>query len=220
MRINFYFLLIIVCIASLLVQGCYSSFLASDEERKKLVTDPSEQIEINLANGSTVRADPYHYLEVSGPSDFVFGVGEQLDRTTRRSTPFRGKISAPYVDSCDTTKIYNSRSKIIRHIIRLPDSSVVRFEKDNYIAVKSDQGPGLWCVGHKTGSKLPGILLFGLIGSLIEPNGDPVNGRMPFDQIKSIEVRKFSTLKTILFGLAVSAEIALLAVVAHNAPRY
>jgi hypothetical protein len=189
--------------------------VASEEERKRLEMDPSEQIEINLFDGSTVRVDPYHYLEVSEPTDFIFGVGEQLDRSTGKYKPFRGKIFGPYVDSTDTVKHRrsspqgpgSSANRAYNHFIRLPDSSTVCFEPDDFIAVKSDQGPGLWCAGHKTVSKLPVILLLGSVGMLIDANGDAVNGRIPFDQIKSIEVRKFSTLKTVLWGAGTAAEV-------------
>jgi hypothetical protein len=187
--------------------------VASEEERKSLGMDPSEQVEINLFDGSTVRVDPYHYIEVSEPTDFIFGVGEQLDRSTGKYKPFRGKIFAPYVDSVDTISLLNSPNKIIRHSIRLPDSSVIRFEREDFLALRSDQGVGLWCAGHITA-----IVGWGA-GALVEPTGDAVNGRIPYDEIKSIEPRKFSIVKTALCGIGVSAFVASLVVLRHNYPE-
>ena len=113
-------IMIILC-SSLLLQGCYSSSTLTEEWRAPLRLEPDAAIIVTLYNGSKIEVGPYHHLELSEPSDLVFGIGEQLDKTTGKYVTFKGKIAVPYVESSDTSKLYKSSGEIIRHNFLLPD---------------------------------------------------------------------------------------------------
>jgi hypothetical protein len=186
--------MIILLCSSLLLEGCTSYFLASDQERTKLVEDSSKPIEIHLVDGSEITVDSFHYVVVSEPADFVYVVGERADGNNRPYRSFRGKITPPYIESVDTEKFFNSPAIHVRHILRLPDGSMVRFYDADFIAVRSDQGTGYWCAGNTSGTYFV---------------RDAVSNRIPFDQIKSIEVQKLSLLKNIYLVIGISFMIAL-----------
>jgi len=153
---------------------------------------------VTLSDGSELRAEPYHYIEVTQPSDFVYGVGEQIDRKTGKHTPFAGMIHPTAVDSInfDTLNMAVGDSRIKRrvqyYVLGLSDSSQVRCQKSDCVIVDSRDGAGLWCVGQLESHRIH----------------SGFSGRIPFENIRKIEVREFSVAETVVLVTVTAVVVA------------
>ena len=198
-------LIIVLLCSSLLFEACTTSSLITEKEQAQLRADPEDAIGITLNDGSKVEAEPYHYVEVNEPSDFVFGIGQRLDKNSGKYSEFKGKINSVSVDSSDTSFIESGGGRVhVRYYnFLLSDSSKVRFKKDDYFTVYSKENSGIWCTG------------------LIESKGQTrqFKGRIPYDSIRTIEVQKFSTVQTVvlLAGVAGAAYLIAYGIAAKSA---
>ena len=146
------FIMILLC-SSLFLEGCSSSSAITEKERAHLRLDPDRTIFVKLNDGSGYILEPYHYIEVTEPANFVFGVGEKLDKATGKYEPFKGKLHPISTDSSDVDTVittgWSGRKKMrFQYIIfGLSDSTNVRFKQDDYVVAHGNQGSGFWCAG-------------------------------------------------------------------------
>ena len=141
-------LALIALACSLVFCGCYLFTTISESKKEISLADPDEHIRIHLDDSSEITLYPYHFVQVSEPSEFVYGSGERWDRAARRSI-FRGKSSFVSADSFYRTSgpLWNLHKEISYYDFMTEDGSILRFARDNYVVVKKDQGAGLWCAG-------------------------------------------------------------------------
>jgi hypothetical protein len=120
---------------SILLSGCTSFYPLTDEDRSEGRPAIDEQILIKLKDGRSIEVEPYHYVTVTEPSDFVYGEGFN-NRTFRQ---LRGKLNQSLIDS----------SVIERGSLTcwLHDGTPIVFRENDYVEVTFDGGTGLWCAG-------------------------------------------------------------------------
>ena len=92
-------ILVVILSASLLLEGCYSSAAVTEEEGRRLLLDSSASISVSLYDGAELEIEPYHYIELTDPSDVVFGLGEKFDKVKGEYEPFPRIIHPPIVRS-------------------------------------------------------------------------------------------------------------------------
>jgi hypothetical protein len=170
--------------SALLLNGCTSFKPLEAEDRAEGRPKPDERIRLTLVDGSEIEAESY--VEVLEPSDFVYGVGKIFAHGIIGGEAFTGKIIRARIDSITTsvstvaksTTRAQSRRKVVYW---LTDRSHVELEDGKHVSVTPDSGTGRWYIGT------------------MESNGQTSDfaGRIPYEEIKEIEVRQFSTLKTI-----------------------
>lgn len=95
----------------------------------------NEAAVVLLKGGSWIEVKAFHHINVTEPSDFIYGEGFNK-RTTRQ---FRGKLHRSAIDSITT-----ERGSII---CWLEDGASVLFRNRYYVEVTSAEGTGFWCVG-------------------------------------------------------------------------
>ncbi|MBI4811300.1 MAG: hypothetical protein HY800_07675 [Ignavibacteriales bacterium] len=189
------FIVIALC-SSIILEGCYSYFSVVNENGAWILPPPDRAILITTTDGNEIEVEPFHYIEFLQPSSFVFGVGEKVNKHSTAYEEFQGIITPIRCDT-DYVKISVGWSKVIsvlQLIFLLQDSSLVRFKEGDYIVVDSAKGVGLWCIGLQR--DFPDYLLF--------------SGRIPFEKIKDIEVRRFSVWRSSLLGLGIVLSVALI----------
>jgi NDP-sugar pyrophosphorylase family protein len=194
------FLVILLC-SSLLLEGCYSFYPLTTTQREVLLGESNLTIQITLIDGTEIVAEPYHYIQVSEPSDFLIGVGELWNVRTNSKSAFQGKIQSQGVDSGWTTGYRPALQRWERVPVRywefwVSDSTKVRFKKDDFIAVTKEQGTGLYVNGYTES------------GSGMYERRETYQGKISFDQIQKIERRRISEVKTILLEAVIVASIA------------
>ena len=193
-------LLIIVLCPSLLLEGCYSSFTLTEQDRLQGHPNEDETILVTLKNGSTIESEDYHHVEVKEPSNFIYvEVGERFDRKTGERKTFRGSIQPATIDSSRVDTVLSTgwsarkRNRLHFYNFGLTDGSVIRCLKSDCFTVTSAQGPGLWCAGR------------------MELNHESSNfvGKIPFESIMKLEVKKVSATKTAIgvFGIALGVGV-------------
>ena len=169
----------------ILFGGCSSYYQITEEEKAQIVREPKESIEITLLDGKTIAARPYHYVQTDEPSDFLLGVGElwNVDRNTR--TSFRGKIQPQRIDSVAP----NGPGGWMYYDCWISDSTKVRFQKDDCIAVSREDGTGL----------------------IVRAEG--YRATIPLGDIKSIGQKKISGVKTAFLVLGSLAAVSLIGII-------
>ena len=177
---------------SLLLGGCSSYFQITEEEKTQLLHEPKETVQITLTDGNEVVAKPYHYIQVAEPSDFVLGAGELWNVRTNSRTSFHGKIQPQRIDSGGS----NVQGGWTYYDFWISESTKVRFQKDEFITVKHEDGVGLF------------------VGTL---------GTISPERIKTVKQEKISGVKTILLvvgGAAVLGVTAVLVLFAISPPGH
>ncbi len=170
----------------LVLEGCYGYSALKDEGYAEAPQE--EEILVHRKHGQDTRLEPHHFIEVREPSNFVYGVGERAGKDSSHYVPFCGKIH-PIARKTQTFSAGDiGPQRATRLIFTLQDSSIVRMEEPDCIVVDSARGTGLWYViNQRNGSDRVG------------------SERISFDDIKSIEVKKFSTVNTATCVLGVAA---------------
>jgi len=191
---------ILIC-SSLLLESCYSFFPLTERQVDVLLSDPKETVQITLTNGTEIIAKPYHYVGVNEPSDFVIGVGELWNVRRNSKSPFHGKLQPQKVDSGWMTRYQPGRQGWEKVPMRFWDywtseSTKVRFKKDEFIVITTDQGMGLYVNWYVES----GFGIFQRRGSY--------RGKIPLDQIHKIEQKRLSEVKTLLLEAGVVACVA------------
>jgi hypothetical protein len=182
-------LIAVVVFTSLGFEGCYSFSALNDVESVQKIPPPEETILVHTYGGRDIKLEAYHFVEVREPSEYVYGVGERAGKGSSRFVPFCGKIRPVSRNTEIILLPWGTTSRSVsRFVFTLEDGSIVRMEEPECIVVDSAGGPGLWYVVKQwTGT--------GYAGSA---------GRITFDDIKSIEVKKLSWVKTGLLVIAIS----------------
>jgi hypothetical protein len=205
--------------SALLLSSCTSFMPLEAEDRAQGRPKPDESIRVTLVDGSVIEADAS--VNVSEPSDFVFGVGEmymmQHLREPLRGISFVGKLPYSLIDSArivtrgsnrvlvcwiSPQRWKNSDSADCKAFLARPGAwfmTRIEFEKGDYFRVSGDTGVGLWCAGTLLSNR----------------EFSNFAGRIPFERIKEIEVRKDSPAKTALLIIGVSAIVLSAFVVAR-----
>lgn len=179
-------IVILILCPSLVLEGCYSYFAFHGAASTQEQPANGERIQITLIDGSVFESSPNHHIVVTEPSDFVYGIGEIIDRTNHKRE-FSASFQPIAIDSCDVdttiSKGWNSRQRYLLpyYVFSLPEGLTVRCRRSDCIFVTSTQGVGLWCADESSG----------------RPTS--FSRRIPFDHIKGIEVRRISGIKTTLF---------------------
>ncbi len=183
-----------VCV--ILYGGCTSYTSITRDGEAWAVPSSNQSIMVRMFGGKEIEVPENHFIEVREPSSFVYGVGERSWRTGSSDVPFTGKFTPIAQHEERVLEAYSwGRSERIRSFVFvLPDSSTVRMKESDCVIVDSAEGKGLWCVG---------VYSSGL-------GYERFRGRIPFDRIETIEVRAFSPVRTLAFGLSISATVAFL----------
>lgn len=183
--------IILLCV-SLLLEGCYSYCAIAQDENGKVVLKPDQNIKIDLKDETEIEVEPYRYISVEEPENFVYGTGIRIDKAKDSSVEFTGKI---YPVSCDSNPSYVSSGWYSkgerRYDYYLSDGTVTQFNQGKFIVVDSSKGPGLWICN--------GEIVSGWSDTSIN------NTRIPFENIKNIETDHFSVGRTVLCVLGVGA---------------
>jgi hypothetical protein len=200
--------IIILLCAMLLLEGCYSYRAITQDEDGRITLMPDRNIRIDLKDDTEIEVEPYRYISVEAPSNFVYGTGVRIDKATGSSTEFRGII---YPVSCDSnpanisSEWYSKGDR--RYDFHLSDGIVTQFNLGDFVTVDSTDDPGLWiCSGEDYWSG-------------IQIN----NAKIPFTDISKIEESRFSAGYTVLCVLGVGAgvfmSLALLFVIGMSGPH-
>ncbi len=178
----------------LVLEGCYSYQALTREKNGQMSPPPDETIIIHSRDGNNIEVKPYHFVEITQPSTSVYGIGERAEKDSVKFVPFHGKIS-PIARRCEINAKPDGRGgyrPASRFVFLLQDSSTVRMEESDCIFVDSAQGTGLWYVVQR-------------------PDGMAYVGKIPFDNIRSAEVKKVASgmyLLPIAAALTVAALVA------------
>ena len=182
-------LTVVVVFTLLGLEGCYSFSALNDGGSVQKIPPPDETILVHTNDGRDIKLEPYHFVEVREPSEYAYGVGERAGKDSSRFVPFCGRIR-PISRNTEIIPIPwgTTFRSVSRFVFTLEDGSIVRMEEPECIVVDSAGGIGLWYVVKRwTGT--------GYAGSA---------GRISFEDIKSIEVKKLSLVKTGLLAIAIS----------------
>ena len=126
---------LILLVSAILLNGCASFRPLTDEDRREGRPAADERLWVKLKDRRSIEVEPYHHINVTEPSDFVYGVG--LNKRT--SSQFRGKLLQSLIDSSAT-----ERGSLT---CWLHDGTSIVFRDDDYVEIRSDGGTGFWCVG-------------------------------------------------------------------------
>jgi hypothetical protein len=183
--------------SSLLLNGCMS-YESLREDTAKGATErvwpaAEEDIKITLRDSSTIEAAWYHHLYLEKPTELVRGVGVRIEKGTEEKSVFDGWILKDSVKSTETVDRQVSCT--------LVNGAVIRFNKGAYKLDTLNQR-GFWCDGWTT---VKGVRLHYI-------------GAKPYEDIREVEVVKFSPAKTTFLVLVVvTAALAVLLVVVDAA---
>ena len=137
-------IILILLIVSILLEGCNSTYVLTEKDKLKNRPAEDESVVVLLKDGSRIESDAYHHMNVLEPGDFIYGIGERLNKKLEvMHSTFRGKLLPSVLDSI-TTERYHEMDYTL---CWLSDGSYVRFGKSDYMVVTPDQGAGFWCVG-------------------------------------------------------------------------
>lgn len=182
-------ILIISLCALLVLEGCTSYYVLNEKERLQDRSPDDEAILVTLENGDEIEYEPGHYVEVTEPSDVLFGAGyggKSINKEHIEFTGYRnGAIPRSVIDSSKDVIIHSDQY----YRCWLSDGSVVWFKNGEYINITPDSGTGWWVLAKKNES--------GFI-TKIDMNGV---------QKIEVEVSKNDGLKTLLFALGITALI-------------
>ncbi len=154
--------------------GCAGYSLIGSGPSTTAIPPQDNRIEVTTIDGRSIDVKEYHFLAVRQPANFIYGVGLLSAPDSSQFTPYRGKIDA--VGEPTEVILEHSSPKDSAEVFKLRDGSTARILKSELIYVDSSKGTGLWCVGLENGEHGRDIRF---------------SGRIPFDQIKTIEVRRF-----------------------------
>lgn len=178
-------LIIVLIIVSMLLEGCSSYSIVTEQDKSKNRPAENEPINFVLSDGSEIESKTYHHIYVVQSDDFVYGIGEQFNRKTGLHNPFQGKLMRPLIDSSTTEWV--DREQYL--VCWLSDSSYVRFSESDYVVITPDQGAGFWCVG-----------------TLRSQNSRAqFKGKVSTEKIQELQIRKFSATKTVILILGIAA---------------
>jgi hypothetical protein len=121
---------------SILLNACTSISTVSDENVSERPPAANEATVVLLKGGSWIEVEAFHHVDVTEPSDFIYGEG--FNMRTRRQ--FRGNLHRSAIDS-----ITAERGSIT---CWLEDGASVLFRNSHYVEVTSAEGTGFWCVGQ------------------------------------------------------------------------
>jgi len=180
---------IVVAVFSMMC-GCTSSSTLTRQVNEEVRISPEKKLTIILKDDTEIDVEPYRHIAVSDSSGFTYGYGTLFNPTSGVESTFTGTIYPVRVALAETSVFTGmDRNKGVRcYDFFLPDSSRVRFLAGDFVTVTRAGGPGFWCAGY---------------------------GRIPFNEIVSIEEQKFSAGKTLLLVGAVAGTAAVIAVVAY-----
>ncbi len=188
-------MLVIVLCPMLLLQGCYS-YSTFTQGSPETIPPPDNTIAVSTADGNDYEIEPYHFVAVREPSSFIFGSGERAGKGStefHRFTGFAHPLATSRYTALTPTRWGSTEKDPCINAV-CDDGSTVRILEHDCVFVDSATGPGLWCKGLK--------------------NGDPFSGRIPFDQIRSVEVKKLSALKTTALAVAGFGTVVAIVVIA------
>ena len=183
---------VIILSSMLILQGCstYSAF-TGDSLRK--VPPPDNTILVSTFDGYEYEIEPYHFVEVREPSPCIYGAGERAEKGSTHFKYFCG-TARPLAMTAEDVIRPNGWAGTERRsclVAVCDDSSTVRILKSDCVIVDSLQGPGLWCIGVKKSISF----------------SNAFSGRIPFEQIQSVDVKKVSELKTAAVVLATAGTL-------------
>ena len=172
----------------ILLSGCYSTYPISKGELS-LATD--ERILIVLRHGRSIEVEPDHHINVTEPSDFIYGVGlvSGVGGATLTSREFRGRLLQSAFDS--------SAIRGGGLICWLEDGASIFFKENDYVEVTSEEGTGFWCVGEYQ-------------------DGNLFKGKVPQEDIRGFFGRKSEAFKNLWivgpFGAVIAATIIIVTI--------
>ncbi|HEY6191922.1 MAG TPA: hypothetical protein VI215_06285 [Bacteroidota bacterium] len=192
-----YLLSILLC-SSLLLEGCYSSFTLTEQDRLQSHPKEDENILVTLKDGSRIESEEYHHIEVKKPSDFIYvEVGERFDRKAGIRESFKGSIQPVTIDSSEIDSVsatgFVSQEKRYYFNFGLSDGSKIRCLKSDCFTVTSAQGAGLWCVGRLESNHVPSRFI----------------GMIPVESIRQIDVSSVSGNNTVLLVVGIASGVGL-----------
>lgn len=159
--------------------SCTSFYsLNTDEKLENYLTVSGCLLFIHKDN-RTFEADAKDCLFISEPKDYIYGIGDITNKSTKETIHFEGEIRRENIDSLKST-IANSREYTIYWF---NDSLRVAFEKDKFIDLRPESGSGFWL--------------------LISRNNNQIFEKIYVEDISEIKVRKVNYLTTSLLVLPV-----------------
>ncbi len=170
-------------VCSLLLMGCYSYTTLSRQEGRALLQSNNADIRITTVDGSIIEVKSQHYITVRQPSDFVYAIGMVQDPRSGRM-PFYGMVRNEGYTLKDTVIPFGG--------YELGKGPVYRLVTDNGLPVWAAPENVFFVKAHDAA----GISFSGNVLS-DEARDAPVQGRIPFEEIASIEEHQFSYLKTV-----------------------
>jgi hypothetical protein len=195
------FIVITLC-SMLILEGCYSFSGLNNGKDAQNIPSSEKAILVHTGDGQDIEIEPYHFVDVREPSDFVYGVGERAGKHMSRFQQFTGRLDP--VDRISELHTLPDGTPVSRFIFTLPDSSIVRMDANDCVMINTAGGTGLWYVEHQWN------------GGKVLRNA----GRIPFNNIKSIEVRQFSIANTVLCVAGTSAVVGLVILAAVASSMY
>jgi hypothetical protein len=170
------FVIFLCC--SILLHGCQSYTSLTRENGIEQIALSEKDFIITLTDDSVIKSRPYHHIYTAEPGDFIFGSGKRKHRfVPGEHIPYVGRVERASIDSLNF--IGESPERYL--ICYLPDSTDIYYQEGDYIVITPDQPPGLWCTGTRTA----------------DGNDSIFSGRIPYERIRNIEIKKFDPLRTI-----------------------
>ena len=116
---------ILLALASMLLQSCYSYVGVTGEERQKILDSGQDPIQVVLSTGEEVIVDPYHYVYLSEPADGIYAVGDLARGTAKEK--FHGIIHPTRIDSNEVVvkRLFMLETKAVFYTLWQADSSTV-----------------------------------------------------------------------------------------------
>ncbi len=177
---------IIVC-SMIVLQGCYSSSPLRVENGRQPASASFDAFMVQTHDGRSINLEPNHFVEVTAPSSFVYGIGERAEKGSSRFLPFTGRFQpvSQRIEAAQNSEKGGRPLRIHRLLFTLPDSSLVRMSDVDCILVDSARGAGIW---YSTLEWDPEAFTY--VASV---------ERIPQENIQSLEVKNLDALKTVSF---------------------
>jgi hypothetical protein len=162
------------------VVGCYSFYPLEKNENIKDYLNPDNRLEFRLKNGDYIKASSDSCFFIDKPGNYIFGRGTLLNQKTQNTKVFQGEVKMELVDSVINNAV-NSKKYVFCY---LQDSKIIIFEEKDVVIITPETAPEFW-------------IFFNYDSPKIIYNTD----------IKSIQVEKLNTEKTVVVGVICAALI-------------
>ncbi len=206
----------ILALASLLLAGCYSFETLKPAEGERLLDSNTVDLRVRTTADSVIDMDAGKYGAVYEPGERVLGVGVVREQGAGRANPFRGEIRATTFWQRDTTLWLDENTRLTgpTYSFLTREKATIHVPERSLLFVKKSDGTGIWGFGtimHERESST---------STLDRTKASLFRGRIPFEDIKSLERRELSYAKTIPLVIVTAAVVAALGWGLSRLPRY